>query len=283
LVLLLLFALIAAAILSSLFRRSDSRQNTVATAGKPQATRIVSPQAAAKRAICLASLVLRAQAEYDLHPEPGDSPHGDRTGDPGFVERVKTWMKGEEFWEAASPRERSLLEKPLGSWSKQEIADGQWREDALVVLLWALQPDMKMPTYDEQASQSEVMKSVPHPAASQAFVANAKFRDPGEITNARDTAELWLWRARTTQLQREHYKLPKGTDLERIVAETAKKAQEERLFKAIDNDFPALGKPYAKLSAEEWQTMRSIATERLYAFNWICGYAEDWDEVPAET
>jgi hypothetical protein len=224
--------------------------------------------------------VLRAQSEYDLHPEPGDSPSG---ADPGLAENMKTWMKHAGLWDAASTRERILLEKPLGIWSRQEIADGQWREESLMVLLWALRPDMTMPPYDEQAFQSKVMKSVPHPMASQAFISNAKFRDSGDITRARDVAELWRWRARTTQLQREHYKPPEGTNLERIIALAAKKGQEDGLFKAIDNDFPALRKSYAKLSLEEWERMRSIATERLYGLNWLCGYAEDWDEVPTET
>jgi hypothetical protein len=70
---------------------------------------------------------------------------------------MKTWMKHAGLWDAASTRERILLEKPLGSWSRQEIADGQWREESLTVLLWALRPDMTMPSYDEQAFQSEVM------------------------------------------------------------------------------------------------------------------------------
>lgn len=29
--------------------------------------------------------------------------------------------------------------------------------------------------------------------------------------------------------------------------------------------------------------MTSIAIERHYALNWLCGYAEDWDSVPTET
>ena len=98
---------------------------------------------------------------------------------------------------------------------------------------------------------------------------------------------MWLnsgyGRARTSQLQREHCKPPEGPNLERIIALAAKKGQEDGLFKAIDNDFPALRKSYAKLSLEEWERMRSIATERLYGLNWLCGHAEDWDQVPTET
>ena len=64
---------------------------------------------------------------------------------------------------------------------------------------------------------------------------------------------------------------------------TAEKAQENGLFIAIDHDFPALGKAYSTLSEDEWETLRSIATERLYALNWLCKHAEDWDQVRTGT
>lgn len=33
----------------------------------------------------------------------------------------------------------------------------------------------------------------------------------------------------------------------------------------------------------DYSEMTSIAIERHYALNWLCGYAEDWDSVPTET
>lgn len=64
---------------------------------------------------------------------------------------------------------------------------------------------------------------------------------------------------------------------------TVEKAAADNLFKPIGNDFPALGKPYSQLTEAEWQTMRSIATERLYALDWLCGYSADWDNVRTST
>ena len=240
-------------------------------------------RAAARRALCLASLVLRARVEYELRPEPGDSPSADERADPEFVDRQNAWLEQEGLWEATSGRERAWLEKKLGAWTRQEIANGQWREEALAVLIWALHPGTPMPAYDQPAFSTALMTLVPHPGDSHAFVAEAKLRDSNEISQARDVAELWLWRARTTQLQREHHEPPKGMSYEYIIATTAKMAQEEGLFRAIEGDFPASGKPYAKLSEREWETMRSIATERLYALNWLRGRAEDWDQVPTDT
>ena len=110
----------------------------------------------------------------------------------------------------------------------------------------------------------------------------ARLRSESEIGAARETAEAWLWRARTTFIQKNPEKYPPldGWTYEEIIGAAAKNLQEKGLFKAIRNDFPAVGKSYAELSDEEWQTLRSIAGERLYGLNWICGYAEDWDRVP---
>ena len=53
----------------------------------------------------------------------------------------------------------------------------------------------------------------------------------------------------------------------------------------IADDFPAKGKAYRDLTAEEWSELRSITAERHYALNWLCGRApkNKWDETPTDT
>ena len=60
-------------------------------------------------------------------------------------------------------------------------------------------------------------------------------------------------------------------------------ANQEGHFEPIDDDSPAFGKTYRDLTDDEWSTMHSIATERLYALNWLCGYAANWDDVRCDT
>lgn len=55
------------------------------------------------------------------------------------------------------------------------------------------------------------------------------------------------------------------------------------MFVAIDGDFPAFDKAYREATAEESEVLRSIALERHYTLNWLCGMGEDWDEVPTDT
>lgn len=54
---------------------------------------------------------------------------------------------------------------------------------------------------------------------------------------------------------------------------------------AIDEDYPAFGKAYRDLSADEWAIVQSITMERHFALNWLCGYAPGhrWDETPTDT
>ena len=195
----------------------------------------------------------------------------------------RQFLHEQGLWIALSVRERTLLEKPVGTWSKQEIADGQWRAEAIGVLLWALKPKSDLPSYDKQRSSTDVMDALPPPPSSARFVREAQLRSADEIIGARKVAELWLWRARTTQLQRTGVAAPEGWTFEKIIAMTAEKAGGDRLFVPIDHDFPAFNQAYSKLSEEQWHTMHSIAQERLYALNWLCKYAEDWDAVPTGT
>ena len=63
----------------------------------------------------------------------------------------------------------------------------------------------------------------------------------------------------------------------------AKHWQKQGLFKTIKGDYPAFGKPSAKLTDDEWQTCRSIAIERLHGLNWLRGRGANWDKVPTDT
>ncbi len=269
---------LAAILLLVRFRERSARSSAV----EPRSGLVVDSRTAAERTLCLASFVLRAQTEYQLHPQPGDIPPRKPTPF-DVVSQQNSWLKKEGLWDSCSNRERMLFQQTLGSWSRQDIADGQWREESFSVLVWALDGSRIFPPYDAPAAQADVARNFPKPEDAHAFIAKAKLRDSNEISKQRDIAELWLWRARTTQLQREGTKSQTDLTLEQIVTMTVEKAASDGLFKPIDKDFPALGKPYSRLTEAEWQTMRSIATERLYVLNWLCGYSEDWDNVRTST
>jgi len=257
------------------WQSSSARRARAATGAGPNKNDAA--QTVARRVVCLVSLVIRAKAEQELHRTAVNQASN------RLAQSQREWLEGKGLWEVASERERQLFRKSMGTWAVQDIADGQWREESMMVLLWAMQAGSNLPPYDTVASESELTNSVPTPDQVDRFIAGATLRSQAEIQKARDIAEFWLWRARTTQLEKEGTKLPKNMTFEQIIHKSAKKGEEDGLFKAIDGDFPAFGKAYAKLSDDEWHQVMSIAMERLYALNWLCGYATDWDKVPTET
>jgi hypothetical protein len=182
-----------------------------------------------------------------------------------------------ELAKLCSARERSALAAKVGGWDRQQLVDASWSVESGAVLAWALGVNAELPAYDREADSKEVFGHLDE--------ATPRLRSAAEIERGRDTAELWHWRARTTQLERSGKKvaLPPGYTLAKIVAQTAELSQKKGLFQAQGGDFPAFGKPYRDLGEEEQALAMSIARERHRAFNWLCGYEADWDEVPTGT
>ena len=71
------------------------------------------------------------------------------------------------------------------------VVDAVWRGEALGTLLWSLHL-LELPPYDRPFDTDEVV---------QANAAAGELRDPDELELERDSARLWHWRARTTDLQ----------------------------------------------------------------------------------
>jgi hypothetical protein len=71
-----------------------------------------------------------------------------------------------------------------------------------------------------------------------------------------------------------------------IVRATAKMACKRGTIRDIvDDDFPIFGKAYLAASEKECLLARSIAMERLFVLNWLCGHAPEgrWDDTPTDT
>ena len=124
-----------------------------------------------------------------------------------------------------------------------------------------------------------------------ALAASAGLRPPEELEAARSIAEMWHWRSRTRQLLEEGRPFPPMpglpfTSWDSVVRFTAPRAAERGSIPTpIDEDFPAFGRAYRDLTADEWSQAHSIALERHRALNWLCGRAPGnrWDETPTDT
>jgi len=191
-----------------------------------------------------------------------------------------------------SPRESLFARSTMVDMSAQQHVDASWRIESVQVLMWALGQLAELPPYDQPADP-EILTKLP-PIEPPKFIKTAKLRPDSEIARQRDRAELWHWRSRTRQLQESGDRLDTSGQMQKIginsfddiVRMTARLAHEDRtLTSIIDEDFVIFGKPYRDASPEEWAEAGSIAAERHFALNWLCGYAPKnaWDDTPTDT
>jgi hypothetical protein len=156
------------------------------------------------------------------------------------------------------------------------VVDAVWRGEALGTLLWALQL-AELPPYDEPFEPDDAVAT---------DLTDASLRDAEEIELERDSARLWHWRARTSELHGAGgLELPdQYATLDQLVAATAMRGFEQGLLPApIRGDFRAYGEVYRNLTPEQRAEAHSIAVERHHALNWLCGEGASWDDVPLDT
>jgi hypothetical protein len=236
-----------------------------------------------KRALCLHALVIRSRFEYlfRLFPDQGAP---ELQGLPPRVQTLIDWMANQRLSPHLSAAEQAVFAKPLGKWEPQEVLDGSWRKESLGILLWALNQIDTLPPYDQEFPDDVHLEYLGWLRPISEFTSRVRLRPSQEIGAARDISGLWHWRSRTTQLQRERVKLPKAYDVKMIIRMAAEKAYEQAAIpRPVGGDFPAFGKAYARLREQEYSLATSIAVERHFALNWLCGYSEDWDQTPTDT
>jgi hypothetical protein len=156
------------------------------------------------------------------------------------------------------------------------VVDAVWRGEGLGTLLWALQL-AELPRYDTPFDAEALL---------EATLEEARLRDVEEIELERESARLWLWRARTTELQAAgDVELPERfASFDQLIAATAMRGFEQGLLPApMRGDFGAYGKVYRHLAPEQQAEAHSIALERQHALNWLAGLGDSWDDVPLDT
>ena len=156
------------------------------------------------------------------------------------------------------------------------VVDAIWRGEGFGTLLWGLQL-VELPPYDQPFDPDALV---------EASLEEARLRDAEEIELERESARLWLWRARTTDLQATgDVELPERyASFDQLIAATAMRGFEQGLLPApMRGDFRAYGKVYRHLAPEQQAEAHSIALERQHALNWLAGLGDSWDDVPLDT
>jgi hypothetical protein len=190
--------------------------------------------------------------------------------------RRRVRPQGEVVERAVALRDelRAALER-LPS-DEPEVVDAVWRSEALGTLLWALQLT-ELPAYDRPFDPDAVAALDP---------AEGTLRDSEELLSERDSARLWHWRARTSEVQAGGgIELPaRYASFDQLIAATAMRGYEQGLLPPpLRGDFRAYGKVYRHLDPGQAAEAHSIAVERHHALNWLAGEGGSWNDVPLDT
>src|SRR4051794_126302 len=149
------------------------------------------------------------------------------------------------------------------------VVDAVWRGEALGTLLWALQL-AELPPYDRPFDPDDV---------AAAALDGAKLREEHELELEQESARLWHWRARTSELQSAGVlELPERyATFDQLIAATAMRGFEQGVLPApIRGDFRAYERVYRHLTPEQHREAHSLAVERHHALNWLCGLGAWW-------
>lgn len=171
---------------------------------------------------------------------------------------------------------RAALAKLPTHQTDPAVVDAVWRGEALGTLLWALTL-AELPAYDTPFDYDDLVAQ---------RIDNPHLRPATEIEQARDAAQLWHWRARTTLLQAEDgVTLPeRWQSFDQLIAATAMHAHESGLLPLpLRGDFRAFDTVYRHLTSSQHAVTNSIALERHHALNWLCGLGSTWEDVPTDT
>jgi hypothetical protein len=232
----------------------------------------------AYRALALTALTYRVSADSFTRTNPEKNPRLHEV-----LNQLRGWVSSHGIEVHLSPIERKALAQPLGKIDDDTLFDLSWRVQALVALLWALGKVDPMPTYCESyAANALPLMSLGSPV--EEFLTTVRLRPEEDLVTERHRAEFWNWRARTDLMRRHGTKPPTSETYEASIATAAKSALEDGIVvEQRDGDVVCRGVPYRELSQEAFADVASTAQERHFALNWICGYAEDWDDTPTDT
>jgi hypothetical protein len=193
------------------------------------------------------------------------------------------------LWKHTSPKEKEFLLSYGSKMDEYAHLAASWRMECIGMLMWAL-GFVEWPKIDEEVDK-ELLKKV----GNKAFLDKPlKLRLETEISAKRDLIEFWHWRVRTRQLIEEGRKFVPDESTKQLGLYSFDDVvrfsvnhmnEEDKSFKIMDGDCVFLGKPFRKLTEEQYHYATSIIMERHYAMNWLCGMAPGnrWDETPTDT
>jgi len=236
------------------------------------------PKQIAIRALCIGSVVMRAEFETELSDDP---PEEDRASHIEGINRINQWIIEQNLSDHFTPGEIALIAKKPGEWSLDEAFEGSWRLEALGMLMWSLGLTDFMPEWDEPFNLDDIMPRLHLGAPVKKLLLSIKPLGEEEIKRQCRIAEIWHWRMRATMISREDQPECEPCRMTPEISEAAQAAYEKEFIpEVMEDDFVAFDKPVHKLESEEFVQLTSITVKRHLACQWLNGAFDRYYNSP---
>lgn len=234
------------------------------------------------RMLCVGALAFRRELELGYHLSDS-SPQHEHEKVWQMLRQLHKWIDEEKLQPCMTDAERSLIYKPLGDWTPRALVRAGWRLETLGMLLWALRWIDFIPTFDTRFTFAELAEALDILQPTIDLLWCAALRGPDQLTRMRDTAELWDWRCRAAELITLGVKPSQGVNYRDVIRITAEQAHADGTLPALmEGDFPAFGRAFASLKAEQYHLIRAISAERYHVMCWLMEPSAEWQSLPAD-
>ncbi len=234
----------------------------------------------ARRATCLGALVLRGSFESGLR---SDCTPDERRMYADSITRLENWLSAKRLLTGLRPEEINLISREAGNWGQADIAAVMGETETLGCLCWALSLARSIPPYDSRFDAKKLLPFLHLMEDNFNIQSAATLRSLDSLLGARSQAQHWDWRATMQDKINRAQKPPPGFKYDQVISFAAKAGYDNgHNDEPLSGDFPAFGKAYRDLTADEFALARNTASARLRSLDWLCGYAPEMSAVKVE-
>ncbi len=195
----------------------------------------------------------------------------------GELARLRRWVDLSGTRTELEPAEHAVLDTPLESLDRQQVADATWACEGALVLAWALGRAL-LPAHDDEADLDGVVQALAIDLDRPEVSAPAPSLRPADELDRAAKRLLGLhWRLRQLQA------VPGPVDFVRFSQERWAGGFDLFGIAVAERDLAIAGAPITRADPARVAIAASIAAERHRAINWLVGQDPSYAAVDTST